>query len=137
MPSLRHLRTLVCAVSAVTLFAACGDDDDDPAGPAGTVLLNANLIMESGVTCATGGVSRDFSGTAAKTVVITASGASTMTPQITLYAPDFETQLAGSAATSAGRAALTKALTETGTYHISVCDANGVAGSVNVVVTQQ
>jgi hypothetical protein len=92
--------------------------------------------MEAGVTCATGGVSRDFSGTAGKTVVITASGTSSMAPQITLYAPDFETQLAGSASTGAGRAALTKALTETGTHHLSLCDANGVAGLVNVVVTQ-
>jgi hypothetical protein len=137
MISLRRVRGFVFAVSAVTLFAACGDDDDDSTGPVGDVLLNTNLIMEAGVTCATGGVSRDFTGTAGKTVVIVASGGATMTPQITLYAPDFSTQLAGSASTGAGRAALTKALTETGTHHISVCDANGVAGSVNVSVTQQ
>ena len=132
----RPFRTLVCALFAFTLVAACGDDDDSTA-TGGTVLLSANLIMEGGVTCAIGGVSRDFTGTAGKTVVITASGASTMTPQITLYAPDFETQLAGSASTGAGRAALTKALTETGTHHVSVCEANGLAGNINLVVTQQ
>lgn len=136
MTSPRRVHAFAVAVAAATLFAACGDDDEST-GPDPDVLLSVNLIMEGGVTCATGGVSRDFNGTAGKTVVITATGGSTMTPQITLYAPDFETQLAGSAATAAGRAALTKALTETGTHHISVCDANGVAGNVAVVVTEQ
>lgn len=130
----RSLRTLA-AVLSVVAFAACGDDDSSGPGP--NVLLSTNIILEGGVTCATGGVSKDFTGTAGKTVVITASGASALTPQITLYAPDFETQLAGSASTGAGRAALTKALTETGTHHLSVCDANGVAGNLTVVVTQQ
>ena len=132
----RPFRTLACALSALALVAACGDDTE-ATSPIGDVLLSANLIMEGGVTCATGGVSRDFTGTAGKTVVITASGTSAMTPQITLYAPDFETQLAGSASTGPGRAALTKLLTETGTHHVSVCDANGVAGNLNLVVTQQ
>jgi hypothetical protein len=136
MPSLYRSRTLVCVVSAVMLLGACGDDDEST-GPTLDVLLSTNVLLSAGVTCATGGVNKDFSGTAGKTVVITASGPSTLTPQITLYAPDFETQLAGSASTGAGKAALTQALTETGTHHLSVCDANGVGGSLNLVVTQQ
>jgi hypothetical protein len=82
-------------------------------------------------------VNRDFNGTSGKTVVVTVSGPSTLTPQFTLYAPDFATQLAGSAAISAGRAALTHALTETGTHHLTICELNGAAGNFSLVVTQQ
>lgn len=136
MTTIRRARVLLCALTTVSMFAACGDDDD-ASGPDLDVLLSTNVILTSGVTCATGGVSKDFAGTATKTIVITASGGAALTPEITLYAPDFETQLGGSASTGAGRAALTHTLTETGTHHISVCDANGTAGSLSLVVTQQ
>ena len=132
----RRFRTFAGALTALTVFVAWGDDDDDSTG-ATNVLLSTNIILESGVNCATGGVSKDFNGTAGKTVVITASGGASLTPQITLYAPDFSTQLAGSSSTGAGRAALTQALTETGTHHVSVCDANGTAGNLSLVVTHQ
>lgn len=101
------------------------------------MLLDTSLTVVAGVNCNTGGVSADFNGTSGRTVAIVATGSSTQTPRFTLYAPDFATQLAGSSATGAGAASLTFALTQTGVHHITLCDLNGVAGPVRVVVTQQ
>ena len=131
-------KPLRCFALALALpFIACGDDDEGT-DPNLTVLLNATVILTAAESnCNTGGVTKDFTGQSGKTVAITASGPSTLTPQFTLYAPDFETQLAGSASTGAGRAALNHTLTETGTYHVTFCDVNGVGGSLTVRVTAQ
>lgn len=136
MTSLRRLRAFAAVLTASAMLAGCGDDDEST-GPDPDVLLSTNIILTAGVTCETGGVNKDFNGVAGKTIAMVVSGAASLTPQFTLYAPDFDTQLAFSASTGAGRAAASRALTETGTYHISVCDANGVAGNVTLVVTQQ
>jgi hypothetical protein len=101
------------------------------------VLLDTTLTLVAGVNCNTGGVSADFAGTAGRTVVITATGAATLTPRFTLYAPDFATQLGGSSSTGAGASSLTFALTQTGTHHVTACDLTGVAGALRVVVTQR
>jgi hypothetical protein len=124
---------------AAILLAACltSCGSDSPTTPQGTVLLDTNLNLVAGVTCNTGGVSADFNGTAGRTVIITATGASSLTPRFTLYAPDFATQLGGSSSTGAGAASLTFALTQAGVHHVTACDLNGVGGTLRVVVTQQ
>jgi hypothetical protein len=105
--------------------------------PQATVLLDTSVTFVAGVTCNTGGVSVDFNGTSGRTVSIAATGATSLTPRFTLYAPDFATQLAGSSSTGGGAASLTFALTQTGVHHVTLCDLNGIAGPVRVVVTQQ
>jgi hypothetical protein len=131
----RHLRYLALAFALPII--ACGDDDEGT-DPNLNVVLNTTVILSAGTSsCATGGVSKDFTSQAGKTVAVTASGPSTLTPQFTLYAPDFSTQLAGSASTGAGRAALNHTLTESGVHHLTFCDANGAAGSLTVLVTAQ
>lgn len=136
MTSLRRFRTFAGVLAAATLIGACGDDDDST-GPTINKVLDATVILEGGVTCDNGGANKDFTGTAGKTVAITASGSSTMRPAMTLYAPDFETNVGSSTPTSAGKAALNQALTQSGTYHLVICDVNGTAGSVRVVATLQ
>jgi hypothetical protein len=130
--SLRYL-----ALAFALPLVACGDDDDGT-DPNLNVVLNSTVIFSGATTsCATGGVSRDFTSQSGKTVAVTVSGPSALTPQFVLYAPDFETQIAASASTGAGRAALNHTLTETGVHHLTFCDANGASGSINVVVTAQ
>lgn len=128
----------VLAASAVLSFplAGCGGTES-PTSPSDTVLLSTSVNFVAGVTCATGGVSVDFAGTAGKAIAVTATGAAALTPRFTLYAPDFATQLAGSTSSGAGSAALNFTLTQTGTHHVSLCDLNGVAGAVAVKVTQR
>jgi hypothetical protein len=125
------------AVLLAAFLAGCGGSDSSPTTPQATVLLDTSLTVVAGVTCNTGGVSADFNGTSGRTVVITATGPANLTPQFTLYAPDFATQLRGSTSTGAGAASLTFALTQTGVHHVTLCDANAAAGAVRVVVTQQ
>ena len=123
-------------IAATLSLPGCGSTDS-PTSPSETVLLNTTVNVVAGVTCATGGVSTDFTGTAGKSTTITASGAANLTPRFTLYAPDFTTQLAGSTSTGAGAASLTFTLVQNGTHHVSVCDLAGVAGSLTVRVVQR
>lgn len=131
----RSLRASAAALALNLFLGGCGSST--PTSPSETVLLNASLNFVAGVTCVTGGVSVDFAGTAGKSVTITATGASTLTPRFTLYAPDFTTQLGGSAASGAGSASLTFTLIQTGTHHVSACELNGVAGAFTLKVTQR
>ena len=124
------------AVLLALFFSSCGGADS-PTSPSETVLLNTTLNVVAGVTCATGGVSADFTGSAGKSTTITASGAANLTPRFTLYAPDFTTQLGGSTSTGAGAASLTFTLIQSGTHHVTVCDLAGVAGALTVRVTQR
>jgi len=128
---LLHSCAVILLASGLT---SCGSTTSPT--PQGTVLLDTTVAVVQGVTCNTGGVSTDFTGTAGRTVIITATGATSLTPRFTLYAPDFATQLGGSASTGAGAASLTFALTQTGVHHVTLCDVNGVGGTLRVVVTQ-
>ena len=133
-------RVSIPSCAAFVLAASlmgCEGDDSSPTTPQGTVLLDTSLNLVAGVTCNTGGVSADFNGTSGRTVSITTTGPSSLTPRFTLYAPDFATQLGGSSSTGAGAASLTFALTQTGVHHVTACDVNGVAGALRLVVTQQ
>lgn len=137
MNTLLNIRSRVALLLAASCLIACGGSSTTPTPAQGTVLLDTTLTFVQGVTCNTGGVSTSFAGTSGRTVTIAATGAATLTPQFTLYAPDFATQLRGSSSAGAGAASLSFALTQTGTHHVTLCDVNGVAGAIRVVVTQQ
>lgn len=143
MTLMKHRFAAACACAGLIFgglsVAGCGGSNTAPSTPAAStsvVLLDTSVTLLAGVTCVTGNKSVDFTGTAGKTVAISATGAANMTPHFTLYAPDFATQLAASTST-AGAASLTFALTLTGVHHLSLCDNNGVAGTLRVTVTQQ
>jgi hypothetical protein len=129
---------LVCAQLVMVIggfyLTACGAS---PSGPTPVVLLDTTMTLAQGVTCNIGYVGTEFTGVAGRTVVISATGAASLTPLLILYAPDFATQLAGSSSSGAGSASLTFALTQSGLHHLSVCDLNGAAGTLRVTVTQQ
>ena len=139
MKAFRRVSFRSCAAFLLLALSltGCGGTSTTPTPSQGTVLLDTSLTFVQGVTCNTGGVSASFAGTSGRTVTIAATGAATLTPQFTLYAPDFATQLRASSAAGAGAASLTFALTQTGTHHVTLCDVNGVAGAIRVVVTQQ
>jgi hypothetical protein len=137
-PAVRFASVFVCAGLALSALSltGCGSSSTAPAASTSVVLLDTSVSLLAGVTCNTGNVAVDFTGTAGKSVAIAATGAATLNPHFTLYAPDFATQLAGSTS-SAGAASLTYAITLNGVHHLSLCDANGVAGALHVTVTQQ
>lgn len=114
---------------------SCGSTS--PTGPTPVVLLDTTITLVQGVNCNVGYVGAEFNGAAGKTVAITANGAASLTPLFILYAPDFATQLASSSPNGAGAASLTFALTQSGLHHLSVCDVNGVAGALRIVVQQK
>jgi hypothetical protein len=116
-------------------LAGCGSTA--PNGPTPVVLLDTTVALTQGVTCNVGYVGAEFTGTAGRTVAISATGAPSLTPLFILYAPDFKTQLAGSSSSGAGAAAVTIALTQSGLHHLSICDLQGAAGNLRVVVQQQ
>jgi hypothetical protein len=127
-----------CARAAIVIaglyLTGCGSTP--PTGPTPVVLLDTTLTLAQGVNCNIGYVGAEFTGVAGKTVAISATGAASLTPLFLLYAPDFATQLGGSSSSGAGAASLTFALTQSGLHHLSVCDLNGVAGTLRVTVKQ-
>jgi hypothetical protein len=102
----------------------------------GTLLLDSTVSIAPGLTCVTTSASSSFSGTAGQTVVINVTGAVNSYPALTLYAPDFGTQLGG-AGGSSGSTSLRVTLSQTGTHYASVCDGRGVGGTYRMVVTAQ
>lgn len=126
----------VVMVIAGFCLTGCGGSDS-PTGPTPVILLDTTVSLVQGVTCNTGYVGAEFTGVAGKTVSITATGAADLTPLFILYAPDFATQLASSSSSGVGAASLTLALMQSGLHHLSVCDVNGVAGTLRVIVKQQ
>jgi hypothetical protein len=139
MPTLLHrhtpFRAVLTSLLAAVAVAGCGDDSTTP--EAGTVvLLDVTLAFSQGVTCETGGVSTSFTGTAGTSVTILAEAAASLTPQFTLYASDFSTQLGGSQSIGAGRARLVTTLAESGVHHVTLCEVSGTAGAVRVTVTR-
>ena len=122
-------------VIAGLYVTTCGGSS--PNGPTPVVLLDTTVTLAQGVNCNTGYVGTEFTGVAGQTVAIAATGAASLTPLFTLYAPDFATQLGGSSPSGAGAASLTVALSQSGLHHLSVCDVNGAAGTLRVTVKQQ
>ena len=114
---------------------ACGSAP--PTAPTPVVLLDTTVNVMQGVSCNVGYVGAEFNGAAGKAITISATGAASQTPLFILYAPDFATQLAGSSPTGVGAAALTFVLTQPGLHHLSICDVNGVAGALRIVVQQK
>lgn len=129
-----HRIVPISAVVLSVVLASCGSS---PSAPSDVTLLDTTLTLTQGVTCQTGGFSTDFMGTAGKTVVIAGAGTAAQTPRFTAYAPDFTRELGGSSPAGPGAAALTLTLTETGVYHATFCDINGVGGTIRVTVKQQ
>jgi hypothetical protein len=129
----RSFRPLASIVAVAMSTAAC---NSDTTAPATQMLLDVTVTLTQGVDCNMGGVSVDLTGQAGPTVTIVAVGGSNMRPQFTLYAPDYETQLGGSTADGDGRAKLVFTLSQSGTHHLTLCDANGAAGALKVTVTQ-
>jgi hypothetical protein len=131
-----RLACLVVLIAGLHL-AGCGSSTPAAPTPAPVVLLDTMVTLAAGVNCTVGYAGAEFPGTAGTTVAISATGASTQTPLFILYAPDFATQLATSASRGAGAASLTFALTQTGVHHLSICDVNGIAGTLRITVQQQ
>jgi hypothetical protein len=124
-------------VMAIAGLYATGCGSTSPNGPTPVVLLDTTVTLAQGVNCNVGYVGAEFTGAAAKTVVISATGAAGLTPLFLLYAPDFKTQLASSSPGGAGAASLTFTLTQSGLHHLSICEVNGIAGVLRVTVNQQ
>jgi len=130
---------MVCAglVMAMAGLPLTGCGSTPPTAPSPVVLLDTTVTLADGVNCSVGYVGAEFTGTAGTTVAISAAGAANLTPLFILYAPDFATQLATSSARGAGAASLTFALTQSGLHHLSLCEVNGVPGTLRVTVQQQ
>jgi len=133
----RRLASVCLVIAAGLPLAGCGSSSPTAPPPAPVVLLDTTVPLTDGVNCTVGYVGAEFTGTAGTTVAISATGAANLTPLFILYAPDFATQLATSSARGAGAASLTYALTQAGLHHLSICDVNGVAGTLRVTVQQQ
>jgi hypothetical protein len=120
-------------LAAVVLLAGCGGDD--ATGTPSTVqLLDVSVTLPAGVNCDEGGTHAEFTGTTGKTVTILASGATNLHPVFVLYGPDFTTQLGSSSAYGDGKARLSIALTQSGTHNLSICETNGLAGTLRITV---
>lgn len=137
LPSRRFAPACACLAMVIAGLHLTGCGSTPPAGPTPVVLLDTNLTMVQGITCNIGYAGAEFTGVIGKTVTISATGPASLTPLFILYAPDFATQLAGSSSSGAGAASLTFALTQSGLHHLSVCDVNGVAGLLRVIVQQR
>jgi hypothetical protein len=137
LPSRRFAPACACFVALIAglHLAACGSTSTP--GPTPLPLLDTTVTLTQGVTCNIGYVGLDFPGVAGKTVAISGTGAANLTPLLVLYAPDFATQLSESSSKGAGSASFTFALTQSGLHHLAVCDVNGAAGALRVVVQQE
>jgi hypothetical protein len=127
----------VCLVLAIAGLHLAGCGSTPPTQPTPVVFLDTTVTVVQGVTCNVGYVGAEFTATTGTTVAISATGAATLTPVFILYAPDFATQLGSSTSNGAGAASLTFTLTQSGLHHLSICDVNGVAGTLRITVRQQ
>jgi hypothetical protein len=131
-----RLACLALAVAGLHL-TGCGSSTPTAPAPAPVVLLDTMVTLAAGVNCNVGYAGAEFPGTSGTTVAISATGVSTQTPLFILYAPDFATQLGSSSPRGAGAASLTFTLTQTGVHHLAICDVNGAAGTLRIIVQQQ
>ena len=129
------MRACLAILAVGLLLTGCGSSP--PAGPTPVVLLDTTVPLTEGVNCTVGYVGAEFTGAAGTTVAISATGAANLTPLFILYAPDFATQLGVSSPSGAGAASLTFPLTQSGVHHLSICEVNGVAGTLRIKVQQQ
>src|SRR5262245_24572906 len=131
---MRPSQVVTAGVLGWLAFVGCGGLPTEPTPPV-QVLLSSTLAIPAGTSCSTGGASANFAPTGGKAVTINAQGSGGVNPAIVLYAPDFATQLATVSGT-AGRATMNYTFPQSGSYHITVCDQNGIGGSVTVNITQ-
>jgi len=125
-----------CLLIAIGGLHLIGCGSRPPNGPTPVTLLDTTVTLAQGVNCNVGYVGAEFTGIAGKTVDISATGAANLTPVFILYAPDFAVQLAGSSSSGAGAASLTFAIAQSGVHHLSICDVNGVAGTLRITVKE-
>jgi hypothetical protein len=136
VPSRRFASTCAGLIMIAGLYlTGCGSKSPTAPTPP-VVLLDTTVTLMQGVTCNVGYVGAEFTGVAGKSVVISATGAGSLTPLFILYAPDYASQLGVSASSGAGAASLTFALTQSGLHHLSICDVNGVGGALRITVQQ-
>jgi hypothetical protein len=128
---------LCILLGALCLAAGCGGSSTKPSTVTLSTLLDTTVTLRSGVKCDIGTEARDFNGTSGKPTTITATGVAGMNLALILYFPDYARQAGSAAGNAQGLAILTMTLTETGAYHINLCDVNGVAGNVRLTVTQE
>ncbi|HYV98362.1 MAG TPA: hypothetical protein VE967_12955 [Gemmatimonadaceae bacterium] len=133
---MNSVRAAFSIVSAAVFagVAACGSDSGTDSAHAVTV-VDKSITLGAADACDSGGEDVDFLAVINQTVTIVVSGASTLTPRFTLYAPDFSTQVGSSFDNGGGKAKLVTKLVESGTFHLTVCEATGKPGTVRVLVT--
>src|SRR5262249_49904841 len=137
---------LIGGFASLVLFGCSGGTT----APSPTILLDATVtLIPVQNNCYATSVTRDFTGTVNKSISIVATSPG-LTVGLILYAPDYTTQLRGSTGTTtasspaaaqlsasgANSATLNLPLMEPGTYHLDLCELNGLGGNVHVVVTQ-
>jgi len=130
-PACARLMMVIAGLYVTT----CGGSS--PNGPTPVVLLDTTVTLAQGANCNTGYVGAEFTGMVGRTVRISVTGAASLTPIFILYAPDFAQQVGASSPTGPGAASLISALAQSGLHHLSICDVNGVAGTLRVNVTQE
>jgi hypothetical protein len=101
------------------------------------VLLDTTVPLAQDVTCNVGYAGAEFTATAGRLVTISVSGSVNLTPLFILYAPAFATQLGVSSPAGPGAASFAFIPAQTGLHHLSICDVNGVAGTLKVGVNQR
>jgi hypothetical protein len=82
-----------------------------------------------------GAVARELSAIAGGRITITVTGPANRNVLVVLYAPDYAEQL-GSAQSSQGTARLIVTVSTGGVHPLNVCELDGIATTVRVVVTQ-
>lgn len=131
----RRAARAAASLAIALVVAGCGDDSTSPDDSGAATLLDASLNIQQGDDCDNGSVSRDFAALAGGRITITVTGPANRNVLFVLYAPDFAQQL-GSAQSSQGTARLIVTVPTGGTHHVDVCELDGVATAVRLVVTQ-
>jgi hypothetical protein len=141
---IRLLGIKTVAGAAVGLLIGCGGSGPStPTGPTVTtppsqvrVLLDVRRVdVPGGQGCNISSNPQEFMGRAGTMVTIEVNGPLAMTPSITVYAPDFATQLRGTLTSGPGIQTMVTTTTENGPYRVNVCATNSVGGPVRIRVT--
>jgi hypothetical protein len=143
VPSLAIKTVFAAAFGLMIGCGGGGDTSATPTGPTTTtpptpqvrVLLDVSVDVPGVQGCNVSSNPQEFTGQAGTTVTIEVTGSSAMTPSITVYAPDFATQLMGTTTSGPGMQTMTTTPTENGPHRVNVCASNSVGGSVRIRVT--